>query len=41
MRVCDCEQYCLDTVCRSSDSLLTVRLCWCAECADMRKEVAR
>jgi hypothetical protein len=32
-KVCDCKDYCLDSLCVSSDSGLTVRMCWCAECS--------
>ena len=36
---CDCSQYCLDTICISSDSNLKVRKCWCPDCKEVRKEI--
>ena len=36
---CTCSQYCLSSKCVSSDSGLTVKKCWCAECAEVRAEV--
>jgi hypothetical protein len=36
---CNCNQYCLDSKCVSSDSGLKVAKCWCADCKEMRKEV--
>ena len=39
IKFCDCNNYCLDTKCVSSDSGLKVRKCWCAECKDVRKEI--
>lgn len=41
IKFCECNQYCLNTKCVSSDSGLRVRNCWCAECKDYRKEVKR
>jgi hypothetical protein len=32
-KVCDCKDYCLDSLCVSSDSGLVVGMCWCAECS--------
>jgi hypothetical protein len=37
--VCECGQYCLRTICESSDSGLIVKLCWCAECKERVAEV--
>lgn len=37
-KVCNCNQYCLDSICISSDSNLRVRKCWCADCKGMRQE---
>lgn len=37
-KVCNCNQYCLDSICISSDSNLRVRKCWCADCKVVRKE---
>jgi hypothetical protein len=37
-KVCNCNQYCLDTICISSDSNLRVRKCWCADCKEVRKQ---
>lgn len=39
-KVCNCDQYCLRSICVSSDSGLMVKNCWCAECADRRDEIA-
>ena len=36
---CNCNNYCLDTKCASSDSGLQVRKCWCVECKVTRKEI--
>jgi hypothetical protein len=36
---CECNQYCLDSKCESSDSNLKVRKCWCADCKELRKEI--
>jgi hypothetical protein len=38
-KVCNCKDYCLDSLCVSSDSGLTVRMCWCAECVVRRAEI--
>jgi hypothetical protein len=38
-QVCNCNQYCLDTICVSSDSNLRVRKCWCADCKIARKQI--
>ena len=38
MKVCSCGQ-CLNSYCSSSDSKLTIKKCWCAECKDTRKEI--
>lgn len=39
IKFCECNQYCLDSKCISSDSGLKVRKCWCADCKVERKEV--
>ena len=41
MMVCGCDQHCLDTICLSSDSGVTVRFCWCSECAERRATIER
>ena len=38
MKVCSCGQ-CLNSYCSSSDSKLTIKSCWCAECKDTRKAI--
>lgn len=38
-KVCDCKEYCLDSLCIASDSKLRVRKCWCADCKVRRKEI--
>jgi hypothetical protein len=40
-KVCDCKEYCLESLCVSSDSALVVRVCWCAECVVRRAEIKR
>ena len=40
-KVCNCGQYCLRSMCQTSDSGLTVRKCWCAECRERRAEIRR
>jgi hypothetical protein len=40
-KVCDCKDYCLDSVCVSSDSGLTVRMCWCADCSARCVEIEK
>ena len=37
-QVCECSQQCLGKVCQSSDSGLTVKKCWCVDCAVYRVE---
>ena len=37
-KICPCG-FCLDSYCVASDSGLTVRKCWCADCKDNRKEI--
>ena len=39
--VCNCEQYCLRSICESSNSGLIVKKCWCADCNEIRKEVKK
>jgi hypothetical protein len=39
VKFCECNQYCLNSKCISSDSGLKVAKCWCADCKEMRKEV--
>lgn len=36
--ICSCG-ICLNSYCSSSDSKLTIKECWCAECKDTRKEI--
>jgi hypothetical protein len=37
-KVCPCG-YCLNSYCVASDSGLTVKKCWCADCKDNRREI--
>lgn len=37
-KVCSCG-VCLNSLCIASDSKLTIKKCWCAECKDTRKEI--
>lgn len=41
IKFCECNQYCLDSKCVSSDSGLKVRKCWCADCKAERQDVKR
>lgn len=37
--LCECDTpTCLGKLCKSSDSNLPMRSCWCAECKEARKE---
>jgi hypothetical protein len=39
VKFCECGQYCLNSKCVSSDSGLSVKKCWCAECKEVRAEI--
>ena len=41
IKFCECDQYCLNSKCVSSDSALRVRNCWCADCNERRAEIKR
>jgi hypothetical protein len=36
---CNCSGYCIEKLCRSSDSGLLIKACWCVECKEYRKEL--
>jgi hypothetical protein len=38
IKFCECENYCLNNKCVSSDSGLKLSKCWCADCKERRKE---
>lgn len=37
-KICGCGN-CLNSICVASDSNLTIRKCWCAECKERRAEI--
>jgi hypothetical protein len=37
-KICSCGN-CLNSYCTASDSRLTIKNCWCAECKDIRKDI--